>query len=341
MHPFLQNRFVRYAGIGILILLAIFIFLAFLLASLNDARSTGLSSSSRDGYNLKAPMASTGFGGAQTEMDKSMIAADSEYYAPSPMPIPDVSFTPDLEKYETSRYDITARTKQFDELCSAVKNLKSSSDIHFKLIDESINNCRATFYVDESRVESVLSTLTTFRGVEVNRNTESVTRHRAQLQSQTDILRQQLMSVERSLTAAETQFDEIAEFARTQKDATTLSQAIREKLNMVDSLTQRKINLTSQLNNLYQQSAELEERIDVVEFNVNVYRSYPIYLNKESQKWESAWAGLKETYTDTLIGLTAFFGIFVLWMLRIAVYLLVVIVVVRGIWKVIKLVWKV
>ncbi|MCA9356974.1 hypothetical protein H6784_03930 [Candidatus Nomurabacteria bacterium] len=339
MHPFLQNRFVRFTGIGLLVLLVIFFVLIFLNSFF--AVSTGLSNTTIDNYSygLSAPMVSNGVGGGQ--MERSMVAADSEFYAPSPMPMPDVSFTPDLEKYETSRYDITARTKQFDELCSAVKNLKSSTDIHFKQINESLNNCQATFYVAESKTESVLSTFSAFRGVEVNRNTESVTRHRAQLQSQTDILRQQLSSVESSLSKVETQFDEIAEFSRTQKDASTLAQAIREKLNMVDSLTQRKINLTNQLNNLYQQSAELEERIDVVEFYVSVYRSYPIYLNKESQKWEKAWEGLKETYTDTLIGLTAFFGIFILWVLRIAVYLLVVIVVVRGIWKVVKLVWKV
>jgi len=104
-----------------------------------------------------------------------------------------------------------------------------------------------------------------------------------------------------------------------------------------DTLTGRKINLTSQLNRLYQQTADLEEQIDVVQFDVTINRSHPIYPNQESQKWEMAWEELKDTYTDTLIGLTAFFGIFLLWTIRLAVYLLILIVVLRGLWKFAKL----
>jgi chromosome segregation ATPase len=207
-------------------------------------------------------------------------------------------------------------------------------------LNRSTNNCRATFYVTQPQVNRVLDTLTAYDGVEVNRTTESVTRHREEIQGQTSILQQQLASVERSLAIAETEFDEIATFARETNDAETLASAIREKLSLIDTLTQRKISLVSRIDSYMQQAADLEERLNVVQFSVNVDRSYPLSLNRTSRQWERAWAELDEQFTDTLIGLTAFFGIFLLWSVRIVIYALVGIVVVRGLWKFARLVWR-
>ncbi len=101
----------------------------------------------------------------------------------------------------------------------------------------------------------------------------------------------------------------------------------------------RKINLTSQLNSIYQQATDLEERIGVVEFRVSISRSNPIAIDKYERAWDQAWKDLRDTANDTLIGITAFFGIFLLWTLRISLYLLVVLVIIRVTWKFAKLLW--
>jgi len=329
MQPLLRNKFFRFGIAGVVILLALSVLAMIVLASLNDARSTGYSDSS---MGLSAPSFSN-------EMHMRGVSSDgmvseSDYYYPSE-PAYD-NYTSGLESYETTQYSVNSRTRQFDELCSTIKKLKADPNIHFKYLTTSTNNCYSTFYVEENKVENVLTTLTAFKGVEVNRNTSSVTRHREQIQTQTSILKQQLQSVESSLNAAETQFDEIAEFARESKDASTLAQAITQKINSVDMLTQRKINLASQLNQLYKQAADLEERINVVQFDVTINRSHPIYPEQNSRKWEQAWEELKDTYTNTLIGISTYFGIFLLWVLRLSIYLVVLIVILRGLWKFIQ-----
>ena len=325
MHPFLQNKFIKFAGIGLLILVVLYIIIVGITSFL--ATSTGLSSND---FSYSIPRG--GIGGGTNGMsapalDGYTMESESSYYMPTPAPS---EYTADLEKYETTAYSVTARTKQFDEVCDMLTSLKSDTQVHFKSLNESTNNCRATFFVDENKASEVLNNLTAFSGVEYTRNTVSVTRHRQQIQSQTDILKQQLASVQRSLTAAETQFDEIADFARQNKDAATLSQAINQKLNNINNLTQQKINLTSQLNRLYQQAADLNERMDVVQFDVNINRSNPIYVGKYEREWEAAWENLKDTYNQTLINLSAFFGTFLLIVLQGIIYLLVLIVVLRG-----------
>jgi hypothetical protein len=340
MQPLLQNKFVRIIGFVALGLIISFVLFIFIVASMNDARSTGLSMSNSVGMGGYAPTASMGRE-MEYRMTDSVQSAypESSYYAPQPNPNT-VDYTAGLESYEATSYQILGRVKQFDELCNTLNTLKADTQIHFKTIVSSPNNCNALFYVDESKATEVLNTLSAYRGVEVNRNTESVTKHRAQLQSQTTILEQQLASVERSLVAAETQFTEIAEFAKENKDSATLAKTIREKITLVESLTQQKINLTSRISQLYQQAADLEESLNVIAFSVNVNRSYPININEESQKWEQAWHKLKNEYNNTLIVLTATFGIFLLWIIRTIIYLLVLIIVLRGLWKFIKLVWS-
>jgi len=332
MPAFLHNRYVRFIGIGILVVISGLILLsagANLLTS-----STGLSSSQNIGFS--ADMSE----GLQQRAVRNELAGSADAMMIMPSVPPPGGFVSNLEAYEISSYAVTARTRTFDPLCDTIEILKADDTIDFKSLTRSTNNCRATFYVDEPQVGGVLTTLTSFNGVEVTRDTQSVTRHREQLQSRTGILRQQLASVERSLTIAETDFDEIAAFAREANDAKTLASAIREKLNLIDTLTQRKISLTSQIDSLLQQAADLEEQLNVVQFTVNISRSNPIFPNEKSRQWEQAWDNLDEQFTDTLIGLTAFFGIFLLWTVRIALYALVAIVVVRGLWKFARLVWR-
>jgi len=331
MHPLLHNRFVRFAGIGLLLVLALIVVFV-VLASLNSARSTstGLSAD----FAMNAP----GMNRSQSVAEVESVAMDGSFLPPQP-PSPG-GYYGDLEAYEISSYRVTARTNEFDPFCDTLETIKQREDIDFQSITRSTNNCRASFFVEENQVEGVLATLGQFDGVEVNRDTRSVTRHREQLQSRAGILRQQLASVERSLAIAETEFDEIAAFARENNDASTLSDAIREKLSLIDTLTERKISLTSQLDSILQQSAELEAQLDVVQFHVSVARSYPIYPNQKSQAWEQAWRALDEQFTDTLIGITAFFGIFLLWTVRIGLYALVGIVVLRLLWKFVRFVWS-
>ncbi len=335
MHPFLQNKFIRVAGVGLLIVITLSIVLV-LLASMNSARSTGLGydSSFESSY---MPSISKSYPAADSLMANREMGYETDYYPPQPNT---GSYTADLESYETTSYSVTARTRQFDEVCSAIKTLKSDSEIHFKSLNESTNNCSSTFYVEENESERVLATLTSFKGVEYVRNTNSVTRHRQQIQSQTSIIQQQLSSVQRSLTTAETQLRNLTDFYLTSDDVSSLSKRVNESLALIDQLTQRKINLTSQLSNLYQQAADLEGRIDVVEFSVNISRSNPIYLEKDSRKWERAWEGLSDAHTDTLIGLSAFFGIFLLWIFRMVIYGLVLLLIAKLLWKGMKFIWN-
>lgn len=341
MQPLLQNKYIKFTLIGVATLVLIFIFLV-MMASLNVSRSNvGFSSNSIAPMgmpDMDTMMVDDGYGYAgevAMRAEESMVSS----YMPTPSPEPN-GYTSGLEKYETASYSVTAKTREFDAFCATLAELKASPDIDFKNLNSATNYCRATFYTDEANAPSVVAALQQFSGVDVSRSVVSVTRHRQQIESRSAIITQQLASVNRSLAIAETEFDQIAAFARTQNDAETLAETIREKLNLIEMLTQRKISLTSQLDNIAQQAADLDERIDVVEFYVSANRLTPVVIGEKERKWEMAWKELSDTFTDTLIGLTAAFGVFLLWVVRITLYLLVVLLAIRGLWKFVQFIWK-
>jgi hypothetical protein len=338
MAPFFKNPYVRWIGGGLAVVIITLIVAAFFLASMNSARSTGLSAPAFEGGMIASDMAYApemmGRGGMESAQSLSIAEPG---YMPPPSP---GGFVSELERYETTDYSVNARTNQFDALCDTLTALKADDRFDFRSLNSSLNNCNAVFFTEERYAGELVPQLQQFDGVTITRSTNSVTRHRQQLQGRADILEQQLASVNRSLATAETQFDEIAAFARDNNDASAFSEAIQEKLRLIDTLTSRKISLTSQLDSLYQQSAELEERLGVVQFTVSVQRSFPLTPSENTRKWEQAWDDLKDTYTDTLIGLTTVFGIFLLWTGRIALYLLVVLVVIRLLWKFVRFIWK-
>lgn len=304
--------------------------------------NTSLTSISYDSYSSNqiapgVPMydetTSRGVGGGHASNE---VALD---YYPSPIP-PSTGYVPGLEEYETTDYTVHGRVRNLDEVCGMLGTLKTDESVHFRSFSESTNNCSATFYVHEDEAETTRAKLAEIPGIDISRVTESVTRRRSVLKDQTMILREQLTSVEQTLIEAERQYDEITDVARASSDASALTEAIRDKLSMVDMLTQRRIQLTSQLQNTEQQAMDLDERIGHVGFYVYLTRTYAIDTERTARQWEAAWQLLKEEFTAVLIGFSAYLGVFILRALQFAFYGLILIAFARFLWKIVRVIWR-
>lgn len=319
---------------GLFVVLALFVILG--VASFTGLGSQGFSSApSAPG----APGVSPDYSRSTSGLADMEQAVSDESFMPSPMPVP-TSYVPNLEQYETTDYRASARTRDFDEACTLLRNLKTDDDIDFKNLSVNTNYCTATFFTKPEKVSVVLDQLQEISGVEISQTTESVTRRREQLQTESDVLRQQLASVERTLADAERQYTEITEVARASNDAAALTRAIRDKLSTIETLDQKRINLLSRLRSMSQQAADLDERIGVVAFTATFYRSFPVDADKKSRQWETAWKELSDAFTVFLIGFSAYLGIFILKIVQYAVYALVLLLLVRFGSKFVRRIWK-
>ncbi len=309
--------------VGIVFALLLF---TILLASLNNARGLSVSSVS------SPPMSSSNRG------KMSDGARMGEAYAPSY--IGSYEYVPNLEQYETSDYTVTARTRAFEAACEKIIVYKSDTQIHFKSFSEQQNQCSAFFFVPNDRANQIADDLQTISGAEVTRTVTSVTRDREILKSESEMITEQLRIVEQTLADAERQYSEITQLAQASNNASALSEAITNKLTMIEMLNQKRIDLTARLGMINRSAAELNERINVTAFTVTITRSFVLDTNRTTLEWEGAWRELREQWTSVLIGLSAYLGIFVIRTIQYAVYALIIIVIARFVWKIAQKVWK-
>ena len=333
MNPKPKNFFARYKKvfIGIILIIVALPLASALFTSLNSARFASDSIANLPGVPTNK------------ESARSMqadIFTGSEVVLAVPT-IPD-AYVSDLELYETTDYSVTGRLRNLDVVCENLIGLKTEEGVHFKSFRENSNQCSASFFVDdEQRAAEISKEFSGIKGIEVTRFTQSVTRARSNLKSRSVILQAQFDSVTKTLAEAELQYADIAEVARSNNDAAALTEVIRDKLTIIEDLTQRSIQLSNQLQQIEKQAADLDERVGVTAFTVQLSRSFIIDNNRTAREWEGAWKLLREQFTAVLIGLTAYFGVFLLRLVQFALYGVILLVVARLFWKLKDKIWKV
>lgn len=335
--------FSRYKKLIVGTLLAIgAIFVLLLLFSFLSMNHGSYGFSSTDSISMPGAPASYGRGGGVASEVAMQSAGYDASYAPTSSYLPplDTVYVPGLEDYETTDYNVSGRLSDLSSACSVLGTLKARDDVHFKRLSQNKNNCSAYFFVEEASTADVVTQLGSIKGVDISSLTESVTRRRTEIKNQTTIVQEQLNSVERTLDEAKVQYDYIAEVARESTDAAALTEAIRDKLQIIDDLTERRIMLTSQLQQLNQQGVDLEERIGMVAFNVSLTRTFVVDSDRFTREWEAAWRELRDQFTSVLIGVTAYLGIFLLWVVQLTVYGLILVVLARFLWKLVRKIWQ-
>lgn len=333
MKSFLANKYVKIIG-GIIaaIIVIIIITVATIFSLSTNVNSLGMHGGYED-YVFEAD-----FAPAMDYASKSHRgqAASAEVFSPSTP----TNITKNLEAYETTRYDINGNTRNFTTFCQTLDELKAKPAYNFSALQQSTRYCSATFYSEAEHVTEVVTTFEQFAGIEINRNTTSITKQRDQLQSRTDILLEQLLSVETILAQAEQDFDEIITVARASNDANELADAIQNKLTLIDTLTERRIRLVDTINQQLRATQDLAERNNMVEF---VVRAQPLVTprnNDTDRAWAEAWDTLKDRVTEASIGLTTGLGIILLYVAQGLIYLFIVVIAIRLLWRFLKFVWQ-
>ena len=162
---------------------------------------------------------------------------------------------------------------------------------------------------------------------------------RARVSSEIELLRARLASIQTTINEAEADYDELRSIAREVRDTASLTKAITDKVNTLEMLRQRELQLTKQLTARERQAQELAERIDMAQFSITIDRRFPI-TDADEHRWANAW----EQFTDQLafvrIALTAYLGIFILWVVQATIYLAILLLFIRGLWAAGRYLWQ-
>lgn len=244
------------------------------------------------------------------------------------------------EEFEVTEYSASIETQDKEDTCTQIADLKSRSYVIFESANEHDRGCDYRFKVEHSRVPEILATIKGLDPKDLSENTYTIKNLVDDFSSETDILTKKRDSIDDTLKDALAAYDEITDVATANQDAESLAKIIDSKIQLIERLTQERININEQLDRLARAKAEQLDRLAYTYFNVSAYENR--YLDGEhvADSWKNA---LRATINDVntilqeaTLGLIALLFLAAQWIL----YGLIVLFIAKYVWTWARQIWK-
>jgi hypothetical protein len=258
------------------------------------------------------------------------------------MPEPQPIATPgaDAESYEVQDYFVSIETGNGERDCNTLTTLKDREDVIFESINESLYGCNASFKVKKESVESVLSFLQELNPREVSENTYTIKREVSQLETQMDILKTKLESLDSALKDALASFAEVEAAARRSGDVASLAQVTESKISAIERINASRLDVTTELDRLERAKAETLDRMEYVYFSVNVLENEWVRGSEIKDSWVAAVQQLIRDLNGFLQDLSIGFVQFALMVVKYTLYASVFYIIARPVIFRVRRTWK-
>ncbi|OGG60761.1 hypothetical protein A2765_01445 [Candidatus Kaiserbacteria bacterium RIFCSPHIGHO2_01_FULL_56_24] len=299
-----------------------------------------------------APM--VGYGGASYGGKDAMYSYDSAQsaglsarnvassltIAPGIPPIPGGYTTGNTaEQFEVTEYSASIETRDSANTCGQISELKSRSYVIFENANESDTSCDYRFKVEHARVPEILAFVKGLDPKDFNENTYTIKDIVDDFSSETEILTKKRDSIDDTLKDALAAYDEITSVATQNQDASSLAKIIDSKINLIQRLTQERIDINTQLDRLARAKADQLDRLAYTYFNVSAYENK--YLDKDNLKdsWKNALRAtvhdVNQALQDMSLGLLALLFIAIQWI----IYGFILLFAAKYVWKFARKIW--
>lgn len=244
------------------------------------------------------------------------------------------------EAFEVTQYYANIETRRLNETCSAITALKPREDVIFENANEYDQGCNYTFKVKKDKVEEILAIVKNLNPRELNDNTYTIKNLVDDYTSQIDILKNKLASIDDTMDKSVSAYDQVTALATRTQDVESLAKIIDSKINIIERLTQERININSQLESIERAKAEQLDRLEYTYFSVNIFESKFVDMKNLKDSWKSAIKtfvrDINIIFQDITVGLVTLLFL----ALQYAIYLLILLFVAKYGWQLVKYIWN-
>jgi len=246
----------------------------------------------------------------------------------------------EAEKFEVTDYQATVETRSLSETCAKLITLKAKDYVIFENANESERTCYYRFKVERAHVPEVLNVIKALDPKDLIENTQTIKKTLDDYTSEVEILEKKKQSIESTLESAIKAYDEITALATKAQDAASLAKIIDSKIQIIERLTQERINVGEQLDRLQRSKADQLDRVDYTYFSVNVYENK--YLDGENLKdsWKAALKGFVQDMNKIAQDITINLIVLAFFVLQCLVYFFILLFIVKYAWKFAVRIWK-
>lgn len=262
--------------------------------------------------------------------------------APSIMPSPIYGGGPTgdtAEEFEVTTYSATIETRKLSENCAVVSGLKALDYVIFENANEYDRGCNYVFKVKHGNVEEVLGIIKGLEPKELSENTYTIKKLVDDYTGKIEILKTKLASIDQTLAKAVVAYDGVTALATSVRDVESLAKIIDSKINIIERLTQERININSEIERIGRSKAEQLDRLEYTFFNINIYENK--FIDGESLKdsWKAEIKDFVREINEIAQDVTINLVVVLLFILQGLIYLIILLVVAKYGWQFAKYIW--
>lgn len=256
-----------------------------------------------------------------------------------PQPYPGGTIGDEAEEFEVMQYDVSITSSGAEDDCAAIGDLKAKAYVIFESANTHERGCSFTFKVAKANVEEIVALLEAFDPDDLSEQVYTIARQIKDYTSEEDILKAKLETVTATLTSATDAYDDITALAIRTNDADALARVIESKLQIIERLTQERINVSAQLDRLSRAKALELDRLEYTYFTVHVYESKIVNGEAIAEAWRNAAIAavhdVNRILTEVTLGLVALVFFIAQWVL----YGAIILVIARYAWRIARRFW--
>lgn len=260
---------------------------------------------------------------------------------PSPMPpYGGTTVGSNAEEYEVTEYSASIEARNKSEICGKIVELKGRSEVIFENASEYRTGCSYIFKVEQAKKDEILNVIKGLGPKELTDSTYTIKQQLTDIESEQNILAKKLQSLDETLTSALASYNELTQIAQSAGEPQALARVIESKLDMIERLTNQKLETSAELDRLTRAKAENEDRLKYARFSVSVYESKYVDGQLLKDSWKMALQKFVMCVNKALQAATIGFIGFLVMLLPYALYFVVILLVVKYGWRFTRDIWN-
>jgi hypothetical protein len=278
--------------------------------------------------------------GSEYNYDTGATLSYRNVMSESMSPITD-GYTPgDGEAFEVKNYSASIETPDVQHVCTTIETLKARGDVIFENSNEYDQGCSYTFKVEKKSVEEIYALIQGLDPKHLSENVHTIKRQVDDYTSEIDIYKNQLTQLDATLNEALVSYENITALATKSGDTESLAKIIESKLNLIERLTNSRLNVQSQLDRIMRSRADALDQLAYTYFTISVIEAK--YVDGEGivDSWKESLRNLVWNVNTLVQDITLGFVALVFAVLKYALYGILLLFVAKVGWKFVKGVWQ-
>lgn len=245
------------------------------------------------------------------------------------------------ENFEVTDYYANIETRDLANTCKTVLDLKPKSYVIFENSTDAEHSCSYTFKVEREHTDEIVSVLKGLQPKDFTVNTQTIQNTVDDFTSQIDILKSKQASIEKTLSDAANSYDEIAALATKTQNVDALAKIIDSKLQMLQQLTQERININEQLDQLTRAKADQLDKIKYTFFSVNIFENKYIDKQSLSDSWKATIKAFVNDMNSIAQNVSVNLVALLFFVLQYLIYFFILLFAAKYVWRWTKKIWKI